>query len=497
MTLELKEQEWDDICQKVICSGLRDKIFLPMALQLLNYDIVPVPELPMGHPACVVYELNKIFINTSSDMYSRYVKSKGNLEELMTFVLFHEVLHPQLLHWKRQKNRDGECWNISCDFFINGLLRQLEREQKSNSSRIVKMNVDSIDGIMIHRDFDGQIEEEIYDILQKNGHFKKEEKFIEMEDFLDSLDQPGDGDADPDSEDDGDGGQEQNDKESKGQSPSKPELKDSSSGMEAPVKITKVDFSYGNANYKNTQIELPQPDPSKMSEEQQKAQSDRNKADAMANKMLENALLKGDVSSDLKKMLSKLFKVKIDWEKILKDSILTALEKADEQSWGIPDPAWLANPMALPYLPTEKDEEVLGDAIFAIDESGSMSDEDVQKGFSIVVEAWEHYKRLIVMKHDTRIKWTHVYDEKPTKEEIKQLTTRRSYGGTSHKEVFDKLFEFWKADENSISIFIGVSDMCSDIETSQDLAPHQIPRVWIVNSDYQVPNLVGRVIRLK
>jgi len=451
----------------------------------------------MGHPACVVYELNAIFINTSSGLYSRYVSSKGNLEELMTFVLFHEVLHPQLLHGKRQKNKDGDCWNISCDFFINYLLWMLEKEQKSNSSRIVKMNVGNIEGIMFSRDFHGLIEEEIYDVLQKKGHFKKEEKFIEMEDFLDSLGQPGNSDADPNSEDDGNGGQKQDDKQKKGQSPSEAELKDSSSGMQAPVKITKINFKYGNNHYESTQIHLPEPDLSKMSEEDQKKAADRNKTDAMANKMLENALMKGDISADLKKILSKLFKVKIDWEKILKDSILTALEKADEQSWGIPDPSWLANPMALPYLPTEKDEEVLGDAIFAIDESGSMSDEDVQKGFSIVVDAWDHYKRLIVMKHDTQIKWTHVYDEKPSQEDIKQLTTRRSYGGTSHRDVFQKLNELWKKDENSVSIFIGVSDMCSDIESTQDMAPYQIPRVWIVNSDYQVPNLKGRVIRLK
>jgi hypothetical protein len=89
------------------------------------------------------------------------------------------------------------------------------------------------------------------------------------------------------------------------------------------------------------------------------------------------------------------------------------------------------------------------------------------------------------------------YNEKPDGDQINQLITRRSYGGTSHKDIFKRVQDIVKEDENAVSVFIAVTDLCSDIESTQDLLAHTIPRVWIANSDYQVTNILGRVIRLK
>lgn len=480
----LSDKVWDDTCQKVICSGLRDKLYLPMALNLLNFKINCVDKIPGGHPACVVYQLNAIFISKTSRLVTDYVKRNGSLEEYLAFVLFHEDLHPQLMHGERQKHRDQELWNISCDFFINGLLRQIQNEG-SSGTRIVKMNVDRVEGIMIDKSFDTMIEEEIYDFLQKNGHFQKTTQFMSMGDFLESLADSMSGDKSDDDSDDSSGGK-------------TPDLKDDPEDIEGPpVEMTITKFDYNGKKFEHRDIKIPQPDPSQMTEEEKQKYNEMKKASQMSNKMLEQTLIKGATSATLKKLLSKLFKVKIDWEKILKDSLLTAFEKSDEATWGIPEICWLANPYGMPYLPSEKDEEVRGMAVFAIDESGSMSDDDVKKAFSIVLESWEHYKGLYVIKHDSEITWQIKYDEKPDGDQINQLVTRRSYGGTSHKDVFKKVQDIVKEDENAVSVFIAVTDLCSDIESTQDLLAHNIPRVWIANSDFQVANICGRVIRLK
>ena len=483
---DLTDAELDTLISTIISNTLRDPLFLPLGLELLNYKIRFEENLIFNAPACVRYDTGEIFIDKTSEFYdifsnkdnNRYrstMKKSESQKKVLTMILLHEVLHPMLLHYKRRKHRDPELWNIAGDFVINLLLANLEKESQDkitsaggNVEKIVDMDIKNIppDHIMISNTFDNMIEEEVYAMLEDKGHFKKDQSFMSMGDFLDSI---GDGQGDKNPDD-------------------VPDI---------PIRETVTKFDFEGKTLKHTTVEFPQMDPSKMSKEEKENLAKRQKRSQMSNKLLETTLMKGVGSLTMKNFLGRLFNVKIDWEKILKDSLLTALEPSDEETWGTPEVSWLANPW-IPYLPSRRDEEVRGIAIFSIDESGSMCDDDVKKAFDIVLQSWEFYKGLYVIKHDHGITWECKYDEKPSLDEVKNLTTRRSYGGTSHKEVFEKINEYLRQDDEArVSVYIGCTDLYSDIEQYQKTFSPDIPRVWIVNSNQKIEGLMGRVIRLK
>ena len=71
--------------------------------------------------------------------------------------------------------------------------------------------------------------------------------------------------------------------------------------------------------------------------------------------------------------------------------------------------------------------------------------------------------------------------------ETKMLLTRTAQGGTSHKEVFEFIRDYNKKYEDEgerVSACIFITDMESDIETTQDIAPEYIPRIWLVPGGY-------------
>jgi hypothetical protein len=112
-----------------------------------------------------------------------------------------------------------------------------------------------------------------------------------------------------------------------------------------------------------------------------------------------------------------------------------------------------------------------------------MSDEEVAKCGAIIADAKEHYKEIIVLKHDTEIQYEGKFEEL-NKDVINMLCTRATCGGTSHKEVFEYINTYWKKhrnyDEHSISCVILMTDCCSDIQQYQNLVPSTIPMIYLV-----------------
>jgi len=93
-------------------------------------------------------------------------------EDMLRFVLCHELVHLALLHPERQGNRnkmviiqgiDGKpqpvsLWNLACDIAVNGELRK----------NLKLFNLDELPaGSIYHPKFDGKCAEEIYDMLDR------------------------------------------------------------------------------------------------------------------------------------------------------------------------------------------------------------------------------------------------------------------------------------------------------------------------------------------
>ena len=436
--------------EKIVAQMLRCNIFLPFGLDLLNFDIIFSDKLPMDAPACTDYE--KIYINHNHEMFKER-STNDEINKLLTVFLLHETFHPKLMHKDRRKERDPELWNIACDFCINLLLHNLEKESKTLTVKpLVSMDIDKIKDILLDQKYTNMLEEEIYNDILKKGDFKKETITMSMKDFLKSADS-GDGQS---SRDNGE------------------------------VKITKTEVSIGDKKYSHIDVEFPE-----LSEEELKDYEDRR---TLARQQMESSVLKGVQSSDLKKFLGKLFKVKVDWERITKDSLMTEFETGYETTWGKPRSTWLANP-DLPYLPNIDEQEKFGVVVFAIDESRSMTDADVIKSVELITQAKDYYKGLLVIKHDSSVKWTKYYDDIDDVN-INELLIRRHCGGTSHKEVFEFVNMFINSNpDEMVSCFIGVTDLVSDIPIYQNIIT-QIPRIWLVSGDYQI-EVIGRIIKVE
>jgi predicted metal-dependent peptidase len=131
-------------------------------------------------------------------------------------------------------------------------------------------------------------------------------------------------------------------------------------------------------------------------------------------------------------------------------------------------------------LPSATDDNsAYGTLIVARDESGSMSDAECAKAAGIIADAKNYYKKIIVLKHDTKISSINEFEELDENAR-KMLLTRDSCGGTSHKEIFEWINEYDKKhiDENRISCCIFITDMYSDIENYQHIIKH-LPKIYL------------------
>ena len=105
--------------------------------------------------------------------------------------------------------------------------------------------------------------------------------------------------------------------------------------------------------------------------------------------------------------------------------------------------------------------------ILAVDHSGSMCTEDLQKLLYLIQSESKNIFKLTVLIHDTRIVKEFTiedeYDISKSSEFKAAMSTRYAVGGTSHDAVFQRINEMSK-DEQGATIFLCFSDMHSDIE---------------------------------
>jgi hypothetical protein len=391
-------------------------------------------------------------------------KSDNEKYALLLFLLFHEASHRLLMHIPRQNNRTQELWNIAADYEIHNMYYVFNEIILSNKKLcnnhihkymkeyitkflIEKNNIDLEIGLF-DKTFLNDTAEEIYQYLLNS----KEEKSFQFK----------------------------------------------VQNGNVYAKITKYKLPNGK-QITTTSIHFPNIEGGSGKSKEQIENETNN---ALTRKtLLQNTLdsqfkkLKGNLSQESKNFLKKLFHVKIDWKKILRNSLITALEKDGLFSWAKPRTSMFALNNSI-YLPSQiETNSSYGTLIVARDESGSISDVDCRKAASIISDAKEYYKQIIVLKHDTKITSIKEFNEM-NDDAIQYLLTRDSFGGTSHKEIFEWINDYCKKhqDENKISCCIFITDMISDIENYQDIISNEIPIIYLSdksNIDSSSSNIKG------
>jgi hypothetical protein len=442
---------------QILATILRSNTFLPFGLEALKYPVIFTSNIPMGAPAATNGKY--IFINTE-DIFFKDINV--NIINGLTFAYMHEIGHNIFNHKCRSIGKNKQLWNMACDFFLNLFLRNIEKENKEwdEQLNLISMNIDLYsDKVLFNEKFNGLIEEEIYAILQKDGSNTKKESQQSYKDFLNETGIPDDKNISDNSQ----------------------------------IQITETQLKYDGKTYNKTDVEFPETeDPTGETKESEKTMDS-----GLAKMMFESRIMnRGFQSSSFEEFIKRMFSVKVPWDTILKDSILIELQKKDNINYSKPRISWLCNP-TLPYLTNIEDEEVYGTLVLAIDESGSMSSTDIIKAVEIAEQSNSYYKNIYVLKHDTQVRWQKLYENKLSKEDLDELCIRRHRGGTSHRDVFNKILEFEKQNNAFVSLVLILTDMCSDLKESQKIMPNRIPRIYLKTANYEVEGIIGKVITIQ
>ena len=506
---------------------------------------------------------NAIHINIEDKYFTDCSGSNANIERAgrLFFVLFHEIMHKILMHSERRNDKKTDLWNIACDYEVHNMyhLYSVTNGNDEANKSIMESYLKIADQVLFNpkkddfeflfdKNYIEKVAEEIYVMIENS----KEESSETMKITLDNLMGDANGNNSGSNNDDengangedeegtdGNGENDENGKGSEKDSKSKKSSKSSKSGKndnddENEPEIKKYDGQHqnntGNDNVKSnaasnievsvtkTTYRLPNgkkytstvinwPEENQLPPELKKSEEEKERAaqnKACNKSLLENtfeqmAKGKGDLPAECKKFLKKLFHIKMDWTKILRNSLQTILEKSDYFAWNkVRTSSFLLPGMS--YLPDiVEDDEKYGTLIIARDESGSMTDEDIAKAGKIIMDAKEFYKKIVLLKHDTTISKVLEFEE-INNDVIQSLLTREKSGGTSHKEVFKYLENYqYEHSGERVSCFISITDMESDIQQHQHIIPSNIPVIYLapVNSEYNWKDVIGKIIPIE
>lgn len=484
---------------------LQNKLFQPIGIELSTVPVIL--ETVETHTFRGVYGEDEKFLpvafyrpDTDSIHifieHNSFKKRQSYFEKysFLMFLLYHEAGHRLFMTIDRQKERDAQLWNIATDLEIHNMYyvySKLIQSSKNNNDSISILNApfidkcEYIDKFLIEKsnkdeDLNEGLFEEQYlnlvaeEIYQDLLNTKVESKTVYTFDSNGNMCSS----SEKDDKSEGNGNNKNKDKSENNEG-------NEENGGKITVTISEYKFPSGK-KVKTSSIDYSGLDIKPKTKEQKENEKNDTK---LRKTILENTMKeelskgknKGNLPSACKEFLKKMFHIKIDWKKILRNSLQTALEKADYFTWSKPRIS-LYGMQNAPYLPSQSiDAEKYGTLIVARDESGSMTDMEIAKAAGIIADAKEHYKKIIIIKHDVDIVSINEFEE--LNDAAKNiLLTRESNGGTSHKAVFEWVKDYFiknKDSEDAISCFISITDMYSDIEEHQNLVPNKVPMIYI------------------
>jgi predicted metal-dependent peptidase len=322
----------------------------------------------------------------------------GGLNDLETRgVVAHEVLHVANGHCWRQGDRDPDLWNDACDYAINPI--------------VLDAGMLLPKGVLVDARFKGMSAEEIYGILaqEKRQKDRQQEKGKQV------------------------GGKP--DAQSGHQPASQPTQPDGAPGSSSPPQSS-------NANGANAPS--VNPDPAATSdtapscgEVRQYAGNDKPQKEAdwkvAVLQAAKAARMRGALPGALEAMATDAAEPVVDWRPLLHR--FAQESSPTDYSFTMPNRRYLHMGLYLPSL----NEQVVGDAVFVRDSSGSVWDE-TQAQFAaeiIAVNAGVRPRRLIVMDCNTRVTQVQIFERGDAVEF--DLLPVRGGGGTSFVDPFDRL----------------------------------------------------------
>lgn len=372
-----------------------------------------------------VFELKKIDIPPIKIVKNKIYTLEFNLSQyenydisILFFDLIHVLSHSMLNQFDRGSNLDEKIWNESCDLFINVTFIPMLIKHEILIVKDIKMDLNTY---------------EKYKIERKIKYDKKYFNLTEYQIYNMLIN-------------------------------------------DSQVQQNNTDLSYNNQDICNNLFEQ---DMINNTNKQQdiKDETILNECDYILGKELLHAYMKSDNHRKYFEKILEAIEYKIDWQQILRDSLTSYLCKYDSYGWSSIRLTSFTTGIILPGKITEEKVESV---VVAIDQSGSMETNVIEKGISTIVECSEFYQKLFILKHDTKVVEMLEFDmlNDINKHDIMDsILTRVCYGGTSHKDVFDKINVMRHENISTILLF---TDGISDIEEYIHLV-NDIP-IFIINT---------------
>ena len=309
-------------------------------------------------------------------------------------VVLHENLHVLLKHLlfgldMFKKNR--MIANLAADFVVNQIIKDIDA--KINGELLV----DLPEGAVFDPMFKGWSMREVFNYIYKENPSGGDEE----------GDDEGGGGGGGDEE--GDGGGENNGSE-EGE-PKRKKIK--VNGKEYDVSDQFDEHDYESA--KKTPEEVKETD------------------ERIDRAIREGGILAGRMGGNIPRAISDVLEPKIDWKAVMREFVSSATKGKDEFTWRRMNKRQLANDM---YLPSVEDETV-GEIIYGVDTSGSISDEDLSRVAGELASLCEmcQPERVRVLWWDTEVHGEQIFEGDYTN--IAKMLKPQGGGGTRVSSVSD------------------------------------------------------------
>lgn len=160
-----------------------------------------------------------------------------------------------------------------------------------------------------------------------------------------------------------------------------------------------------------------------------------------------------------KSRLKKILEVKIPWDEILANALRNTTSDVAYKTWAKKN-------LIFPKLKIPGniyDLDKVSALIVSVDLSGSISEQQAEKFAKAVATSAKYYKKVIIILHHESI--INILEcQRPTETKLHDFITENyEVGGTSHKEVFEKIEEIINSGRYMISTILFLTDMESDI----------------------------------
>lgn len=427
---------------------LMDKDLFFVALLLDELIVVNRDDIHIAGVFCNKTD-NKVYLGINLES----IEKENISTKLIELILIHECLHCILKHFERIENRNPKIFNIACDYIINGAIIKYFENNNIYQSAINEFKKLGL----FEKKYVNELEEILYEKLIQDEQNKNHQNKNNENNDNDSNSNSSNSNVNNSNGVNNDNDQYEYDDIS--------DILNSKNSRN--IGINKIP-SLKNYDISKTNKQLYQ----KISDIITATVNISKTPEKGSENALINVILKFKKTYNPKRL-----------SEILRKSIINAISNNSEYSWAKPRITGLSMGQLLPG----EVNEISGynNLIIAIDESGSITNENLETIIPLLVELSKKFKKIHLIKHDYTINFYKVYSKSDLSDlenvnDLKRdLLVRHSCGGTSHKDVFLKINEIAKKCVDEISVGVIISDMISDIDTTKHLLKKRIPMIYI------------------